>query len=300
MILREVREGLTSMPRTLPSKYFYDQRGSELFEEITQLPEYYPTRAERALLVEHARKIISKVDPSALIELGAGNAEKTRILIEAMLAHGERATYVPLDVSEDFLAETAADLNARYERLTVVPVVADMTRDFQLPRDIPSPVLFAFLGSTIGNFHEDQAIVLLRRVRDRMRAGDRLLLGTDLIKAPERLYAAYNDSRGVTAEFNRNVLHVLNRELGAEFEPDLFEHEAIFNAEQSRIEMYLIATRLMHVDVPGIGIVDFRKGDRIRTEISCKYNRETVSRLLQRAGMSLEEWLTDGDFALAS
>ena len=297
-LLRDVREGLLRSPKQLPSKYFYDRRGSELFEQISRLPEYYLTRAERALLEKHANAIVGPLAPASLVELGAGSAEKTRILIEAMLAGRSRATYVPIDVSEEFLDATAAALAARYDGLDVVPVVADISEPLDLPRLLPVPALFAFLGSTIGNFEELGAVALLSYVRTAMRAGDRFLLGFDLVKDAGRLHDAYNDAAGVTAEFNRNVLHVVNRELGADFDVSAFEHVAFYHAGARRIEMHLQATRPMRVQVPGVGAVTFRNGERLMTEISGKYDEQSVGRLLSAAGLAIERWLTDGDFAL--
>lgn len=297
-LLRDVRAGLARSPKRIPSQYFYDQRGSELFEEITRLPEYYLTRAERALLSAHADALVGEVAPASLVELGAGSAEKTRILLEAMLRRAHRATYVPIDVSEAFLVDTAADLSARYPGLDVVPVVADISEPLELPRLLPSPVLYAFLGSTIGNFEERDATALLGDVRAAMRPVDRFLLGFDLVKDAQRLHDAYNDTAGVTAEFNRNVLHVINRELGAAFEPDAFAHVAFYDRERRRIEMHLAATRPMRVIVPGIGAVTFREGERLMTEISGKYDEQSVGGLLRAAGLKVERWLSDGDFAL--
>ncbi len=297
-LLRDVRDGLSRSPKRLPSKYFYDRRGSELFEQITRLPEYYLTRAERGLLEAHASAIIGALAPASLVELGAGSAEKTRILLDAMLASGKHATYVPIDVSEEFLEATAAALDARYDALDIVPVVADISEPLELPRLLPVPALFAFLGSTIGNFDERDAIALLSDVRAVMRAGDRFLLGFDLVKDAARLHDAYNDTAGVTADFNRNVLHVLNRELGADFDIGAFEHVAFYNHDARRIEMHLMATRPMRVHVPGVGAVTFRSGERLMTEISGKYDRPSVGALLDAAGLGIEHWLTDGDFAL--
>lgn len=300
-LLRDVRDGLLKPPdeRTLPSKYFYDQRGSELFEEITRLDEYYPTRAERRLLLDQARSIVEDLSPSTLVELGAGSAEKTRILLEAMLAARGVATYVPIDVSETFLEETGRRLRRQYPALDVVPVVGDFDRPLAIPDILPSPSLYAFLGSTIGNFEPAHAVALLERIRHAMRPGDALLLGADLHKDTSRLHAAYNDARGITAEFNRNVLRVINQELGADFDVDAFVHRAIYNEEQRRIEMYLVASRPMTVSIPGLPPVHFQADDAIRTEISCKYDRDAVESMLASAGLEMRRWMTDGDFSLS-
>lgn len=297
-LLRDVRAGLARTPKRIPSRYFYDQRGSELFEEITRLPEYYLTRAERSLLEEHADGIVGAVQPASLVELGAGSAVKTRILLDAMLRHAASATYVPIDVSEAFLDATSAALTERYDNLDVVPVVADISEPLELPRLLPSPVLYAFLGSTIGNFEEREAIALLRDVRAAMRGGDRFLLGVDLAKDEARLHAAYNDAAGVTAEFNRNILRVINRELDATFDPDAFEHVAFYDSARRRIEMHLMATRPMRVHVPGVGAVTIRDGERIMTEISGKYDETAVRALLAAAGLRLHRWISNGEFAL--
>lgn len=298
-LLRDARAGLARTPRRLPSKYFYDRRGSELFERITRLPEYYLTRAEWALLVAHGQALVDGVRPASLVELGAGSAAKTRCLLEAMLRRRPRGTYVPVDVSREFLAETASALTSDYGNLEVVPVVADITQPLELPRLLPAPALFALLGSTIGNFDTDEATVLLREIRAAMRPQDRLLIGFDLVKEPLRLHAAYNDAEGITAAFNRNILAVLNRELGADFDPEAFAHVAFYDAGRRRIEMHLEATRPMRVHVPQVGDLTFRRGERIMTEISGKYTEESVRDLFDRSGLSLAQWLCDGDFALA-
>lgn len=300
-MLEEVRAGLSARPKTLPSKYFYDARGSRLFDEITRLPEYYLTRAERTLLEEWIPAWVAELRPRSLVELGAGSAEKTRIILSAMTRLGTAELYVPVDMSGAFLHEIAARLRDDYPTLAIAPLVADLTRPFELPADLPGPTLFAFLGSTIGNFEGDDAVRLLRRVRSAMSPGDRFLLGVDLKKDPGVLEAAYNDSRGVTAQFNRNILRVLNRELGADFDPQGFEHRAFYAAARARIEMHLVASRDQEVRIPGIGAIRFREGETIRTEVSCKYDRARVEDLFRGAGLSLHEWVPDrqGWFALA-
>jgi L-histidine N-alpha-methyltransferase len=303
-MLAEVRAGLARAQKELPPKYFYDHRGSQLFEEITRLPEYYLTRAERALLAAWAPRLAERLRSRTLVELGAGSADKTRLLIHALRAAGGEAgvTYVPIDVSAEFLAETAARLRAEYPGLRVTPAVSDISERLDLPRPLARPALFAFLGSTIGNFDRDGAVALLARVRAEMRgaAGDRLLMGVDLRKDVRVIEAAYNDARGVTAEFNRNMLRVLNRELGADFDPRLFAHRAFYAAGDHRIEMHLVAERAHEVTIPGIGAVPLDAGESIRTEISCKYDRASVATLLAAAGLALEQWIADdaGSFAL--
>jgi L-histidine N-alpha-methyltransferase len=283
-VIAEVWDGLHREPKELSPKYFYDQRGSELFEEITRLPEYYLTRAERGLLHAVAPTLVA----TTLVELGAGNAEKTRILLDAMSG---LTTYVPVDVSATFLADTAEQLRAEYPRLRVSPIVADITHG--APAAPARPALYAFLGSTIGNFSDDDAVTLLSRIRARMKGGDRLLLGADLVKDHATLDAAYNDSRGVTADFNRNILYVLGRELGVDFHPELFEHLAFYNAEAGRIEMHLMATRDLCISIPDAGSIYVRHGESIRTEISNKYDRRRLTAILGAAGLRVTMWNVD-------
>ena len=286
----EVIAGLAEAQKTISSKYFYDERGSRLFERITRLPEYYPTRAEQALLDEHIPGWEREMRPRALVELGAGNAEKTRTVIDAMLAASGNAVYVPVDVSEDFLHETTRMLEEEYPTLRVAPAVSDISREFRLP-PLPHPVLHAFLGSTIGNFTEAEAVRMLTRIADVMQLGDRLLLGVDLNDKPrEVIEAAYNDAEGVTAEFNLNILSVINRELGADFRPEDFEHRAIWVDAASRIEMHLVARRDLTVTIPGGGPIRFREGEHVRTEISGKFDRATIDRMLHAAGLEVARW----------
>jgi L-histidine N-alpha-methyltransferase len=300
-MLREVWEGLARPEKELSPKYFYDARGSALFEEITHLPEYYLTKVERALLETWVPGWITDLAPVALVELGAGSAAKTRILLDALPA---RSSFVPLDVSEDLLHETARTLRVEYPHLTVTPEVADLTRPLELSATLPRPALFAFLGSTIGNFPRSQAVHLLSHVRASMFDGDAFLMGADLRpgrgKAREALEAAYNDSRGVTAEFNLNVLRVLNRELGANFDPRAFAHRAFYDDVRGRIEMHLVARCPQVVTLPGAGTVRFREGEGVRTEISCKYDRAAVDDLFLAAGLEVAAWREDdlGRYAL--
>lgn len=296
----DVQVGLARRQKELPPKYFYDERGSDLFERITRLPEYYLTRAERSLLEEHARELVSAFRPRTLVELGAGSAVKTRILLDAMREAGCLEEYVPVDVSEQFLLETARRLRAEYPGLRVTPAIADISVSLGMPARVPHPVLFAFLGSTIGNFDAPAARALLSRVRGVMGPFDRLLLGTDLRKPRRVVEAAYNDTRGVTAAFNRNMLRVVNRELGADFDVTSFAHRAFYSPERHRIEMHLVSTREQTVHIPLVGDVPLAKGETIRTEISCKYDRPSVRRLLRAASLRLERWFADdGRFALS-
>jgi L-histidine Nalpha-methyltransferase len=299
-MLAEVAAGFGRSQKEISSKYFYDHRGSQLFDAITRLPEYYLTRAERALLDEWATGRLEESPFVSLVELGAGSGDKTRILLAAILARWPRATYVPVDISARFLEGAAAALRSEFHGLEVRPVVADMTQGLRLPRTLKKPVLFALLGGTIGNFPSDRAAALLGRVRHAMGPRDRLLLGVDLIKDTHVLEAAYNDSHGITAEFNRNALLVLNRELGTDFDVARFQHRAFYNRTDHRIEMHLVALRPMVVTLPGAGTFDLEQGETIRTEISCKYDRARVEALFRAGGLSLERWLPGSDgFALA-
>ncbi len=299
-MLAEVAEGLSQPQKELSPKYFYDQRGSELFEEITRLPEYYPTRTERGLLESWMPELIARLGSRALIELGAGSAEKSRVILDAMRAAESAELYVPIDVSATFLSLTAARLRREYAGLAVAPAVADISEELNLPRRIPHPALYAFLGSTIGNFYPPAAIRLLHRVRAAMEPSDRLLLGVDLRKDPVRIEAAYNDRQGVTAEFNRNMLLVLNYELGGDFDPLAFEHRAFYEPVAHRIEMHLVSKRPQQVTIPGIGAVPFAAGETLRTEISAKYDQGSVAQLFEAAGLRIEAWRSDpeGLFAL--
>ena len=298
-MLAEVWHGLNQPQKELSPKYFYDERGSQLFDEITRLPEYYPTRLERLLLRTHGAGWVRTMAPRALIELGAGSADKTRMLLDAMPREG--GWYIPIDISEPYLIEVASRIGALYPHIEILCVQSDLSRGPVVPPDMPKPALIAFLGSTIGNFDETAAAELLRRVRKAMGRDDRFLLGVDLVKDTHVIEAAYNDSRGVTAEFNRNILTVLNRELGTEFVLERFEHRAFFNRAESRIEMHLVSTEDQVANVPGAGDVKFAAGETIRTEISCKYTKQSVEKMFARAGLALENWCTDaaGWYALA-
>ena len=299
-MLADVRDGLFRRgQKELPPTYFYDARGSQLFDEITRLPEYYPTRAERALLVRCAPEIIRLTAARSLAELGAGTADKSRILLRE-LTRGGSAQYFPIDVDAETLSETAAALRREFPALDVHPVVADMRDDVAVSGS-RHPLLYAFLGSTIGNFDEPSARRLLRRIRQSLRPTDRLLIGMDLVKDTAVLEAAYNDARGVTAEFNLNVLRVLNREIASNFVIQAYRHLAFHDVERARIEMHLVAHSAQTVRIPSLGEVTLAAGESIRTEISCKYDRTSAAVLLQSAGFHLTDWLVDADplFALA-
>jgi L-histidine N-alpha-methyltransferase len=299
-LLRDVRRGLGMPQKELDPKYFYDERGSELFEQITELPEYYLTRSERTLLLAETPAIVGTMRPRSLVELGAGSATKTRIILDAMQYSGSDSQYVPVDVSHDFLEDTATRLREIYPQLEVTTAVGDFTRELTLPW-LERPTLFAFLGSTIGNFEFEAAIRIVRRIAAHMCPDDRFLLGADLRKDPAVIEAAYNDRAGVTAEFNLNVLRVLNRELGADFDLSSFRHRAVYDRNLHRIEMHLDSDREQIVVIPDIGPVSFSRGESIRTELSCKYDKATVNELFEAAGLRLDQWVTGGDgvFALA-
>jgi L-histidine Nalpha-methyltransferase len=298
-MLAEVAAGLAAPQKELSPKYFYDHRGSEIFEEITRLPEYYQTRTERGILDAWMPVLIANLGTRALVELGAGSAEKSRLIISAMRAAGTAELYVPIDVSASFLNQTAAQLRREYPGLAVEPVVSDIAEELGRPAGLPHPAMYAFLGGTIGNFYPPAAIRLLSRVRAAMDSQDRLLLGVDLRKEVSRIELAYNDSQGVTAAFNRNMLLVLNYELGAEFEPDLFQHRAFYEPVTHRIEMHLVSQLEQDVRIPGIGEIHFDRGESIRTEISCKYDRQSVAELFEPAGLSIETWRPDPDALFA-
>jgi L-histidine N-alpha-methyltransferase len=294
-VLRDVAQGLSRPQKELSPRFFYDERGSRLFEEITQLPEYYLTRTERALLQRWMPEWVGGLAPRALVELGAGSAEKTRIVLDAIAAASRSAVYVPVDVSAEFLDESAERIRAAYPTIDVIPVVADMTAPFALPEGLPGPTLHAFLGSTIGNFAPEPAVALLRRVRERMGETDRFLMGVDQRKDPARLEAAYDDAAGVTAEFNRNMLRVLNATAGADFDVDAWTHRAFYNRQAHWIEMHLVSSRDQSVSIPGAGVFHFAAGESIHTEISAKHDRASVEAMFAAAGLGIERWVMDDE-----
>ncbi len=299
----DVLDGLTRPFKELPPKHFYDTRGAELFDRICELPEYYPTRAERAILDDFAGEIAALTDAAELVELGSGSAAKTRVLLDALHAAGSLRRYVPLDVTEAVVRDCAADLVGEYPGLRVHGVIGDFERHLE---GVPAPVedgprLVAFLGGTIGNFPPGSRRRLLRQIASLLRPQDHLLIGADLVKSRQVLQAAYDDSEGVTAEFNRNVLHVLNRELNADFEPDAFEHVALFDTTHEWIEMRLRSQREQTVRLRALPLcVHFAEGEEMRTEISAKFTRRRIEDDLAAAGLTLTHWLTDPDglFAL--
>ena len=290
----DARTGLTASPKWLPPRWFYDARGSELFEEITRLDEYYPTRAEREILVERAGEIAVATRAKTLIELGSGSSEKTRLLLSALRTHGSLGAFVPLDVSGSALREAMDRIVADFPALDVHGIVGDFTRHLgRLPTG--GTRLVAFLGGTIGNLLPTERADFLADLRGALEPGDWLLLGTDLVKDPAVLVAAYDDAAGVTAEFNRNVLRVLNRELGADFEVDAFAHVAVWDAGQEWIEMRLRAEKAMTVRLPALDLtVRFAAGEELRTEVSAKFRRGGVARELAAAGFAPRHWWTDG------
>ncbi|WP_432590128.1 L-histidine N(alpha)-methyltransferase [Streptomyces sp. HD1123-B1] len=298
--LREdVTDGLTRTPKQLPPKWFYDARGSELFEEITRLPEYYPTRAEREILIARAAEIAEVTGARTLVELGSGSSEKTRHLIRAL---PELRAYVPVDVSESALELAGRALLSEHPELTVHAMVADFMSGLALPEDCPGPRLLAFLGGTIGNLLPSERAEFLTAASALLAPGDALLLGTDLVKDEATLVSAYDDAQGVTAAFNKNVLAVLNRELGADFNPADFDHVAVWNAEEEWIEMRLRARKDLTAKIPSMDLaIPFTAGEEVRTEVSAKFREEKVRAELAAAGLESRRWWTDagGRFALS-
>ncbi len=299
----DIRAGLSAQPKELAPKYFYDERGSKLFERITELPEYYPTRAERAILAERSTEILAAAgEPGVLVELGSGSAAKTRHLLSAMRDAGCLGTYVPVDISEEITHETAECLVEEYPDLAVRGLVCDFEHDLERIPNADGGRLIAFLGGTIGNLYPHARRDFLARLAALLGPEDRLLLGTDLIKESARLEAAYDDACGVTAEFNKNVLAVLNRELGADFDLAAFEHVARYDDSEARMDIRLRSLTDQTVRVEGLEMeVAFAAGEEMRTEISAKFTRERLERVYEEAGLELAGWFTDpaGDYALS-
>jgi L-histidine Nalpha-methyltransferase len=299
---RDVRAGLCAFPKELAPKYFYDERGSELFEQITELPEYYPTRAERQILERRSGEILAAAGaPATLVELGSGSAAKTRHLLSAMRSAGSLQAYVPVDISEEITQRTAAELVEEYPGLHVHGLVCDFEQHLErIPEQGPRTI--AFLGGTIGNLYPRQRHGFLERIAALLGPEDRLLLGTDLIKDRARLEAAYDDAAGVTAQFNKNVLAVLNDQLGADFDLDAFEHVARYDAEAERMDIRLrsLADQEVRLDALDLAI-SFAAGEEMRTEISTKFTRERIEAAYAGAGLDLAGWFTDdaGDYALS-
>jgi L-histidine Nalpha-methyltransferase len=305
----DARAGLTATPKALPPKWFYDAEGSALFEKITELPEYYPTRAERSILRSASPSIAALSGAATLVELGSGSSDKTRLLLSALRAAGTLRSYVMIDVSEAALLGAGSALASEYPGLEVHAVVSDFEANLGLPpaggaggAPADGPRLVAFLGSTIGNMAPAQRSAFLARVSSQLRPDDSFLLGTDLVKDPATLVAAYDDMAGVTAAFNKNVLSVLNAALGADFDLDAFEHVAAWDPGAEWIEMRLRSTAAQSVRVPALGLtVDFASGEEMRTEISAKFRRSGVASELAAAGLETRSWWTDpeGQFGLS-
>jgi L-histidine N-alpha-methyltransferase len=310
--------GLTASPKSLPPKWFYDANGSALFDKITELPEYYPTQAEREILAAAAGEIAADSRAHTLVELGSGSSDKTRLLLDALREAGTLRRYIPVDVSEAALADAGQRLLAEYPGLSVHAVVSDFEQRLGLPDDDASgdgasgggasgggagqPRMVAFLGSTIGNMVPAQRAAFLARIRASLRAGDTLLLGTDLVKDRATLVAAYDDPAGVTAAFNKNVLAVLNSELGASFDLDQFDHVALWDPRREWIEMRLRSAEAQTVQLPALGLsVEFTDGEELRTEVSAKFRQQGIEAELAAAGFTMRSWWTDsgGRFGLS-
>ncbi len=297
----DVLDGLTRPFKELPPKHFYDARGAELFDRICELPEYYPTRAERAILERSSAELAQMTGAVELVELGSGTAAKTRVLIEALHSAGTLRRYVPFDVTETMVRESARELTREYPGLRVHGVIGDFERHLDQVPPAEGPRIVAFLGGTIGNFPPGSRRRFLRQIARLLGPEDFLLMGTDLVKDPRILEAAYDDSEGVTAEFNRNVLRVLNRELDADFDPEDFDHVALFDPHHEWIEMRLRARRELRGTIGALGLeVHFDAGEELRTEISAKFTPERLEGDLAAAGLEVAHWMTDpeGLFAL--
>jgi L-histidine Nalpha-methyltransferase len=298
---RDVREGLTASPKTLPPKWFYDATGSDLFDQITRLPEYYPTRAEAAILRAHAADIAASSGADTLVELGSGTSEKTRILLDAMDQAGALRRFIPFDVDATILESAGAAIGAEYPGVEIDAVCGDFEEHLgKIP--LEGRRLVVFLGSTIGNLTSGPRGEFLAALADSLQPGDTLLLGTDLVKDVDRLVSAYDDAAGVTAAFNKNVLAVVNRELDADFDVDAFDHVARWNPDELRIEMLLRASSAQRVRIAALDLtVDFAAGEEMLTEVSCKFRPEVVAEELAAAGLRRIAWWTDdaGDFGLS-
>lgn len=298
---RDVRAGLSATPKALPPKWFYDSKGSDLFDQITRLPEYYPTRTEAAILRARAAEIATASGADTLVELGSGTSEKTRILLDALRDNGSLRRFIPFDVDASVLVAASEAISREYPGTEVDAVCGDFEEHLGKIPGVGKR-LVVFLGSTIGNLTPEPRAAFLASVADTMQPGDALLLGTDLVKDADRLVRAYDDAAGVTARFNKNVLAVVNRELGADFDVDAFAHVARWNAELERIEMWLRASTSQRVHVTALDMaVDFAAGEELLTEVSCKFRPDGVAAELAAAGLRRTHWWTDpnGDFGLS-
>jgi len=291
---QDVFTGLTTDQKSIPSKYFYDERGSKLYEQICKLPEYYLTRTELSILQEKAEVIMEPFETGDLVELGSGANWKISKLIDAANdPQGAHIRYVPVDVSESALVAASKDLLTNYPKLRVLGIVADFTRHMEVIPD-DSAKLIIFFGSTIGNLNEAESQHFLRNVANALQPEDRFLIGLDMIKPMDILEAAYNDAQGVTSAFNKNILQVINRELHSDFDPSVFEHRAFYNGEQEQVEMYLQATRKMTVEIKDLDLsVEFEKGETIHTEICRKFSEESALKMFSEVGLKVERWFTD-------
>lgn len=299
-LVDDVRRGMSAQPRSLPPKWLYDDRGSELFDQITRLPEYYPTERERSILQTHAREIALASGATTIVELGSGTSDKTRTLLDAFSTEGTLERFVPVDVSESTLRRAAAELSEAYPGLRIEGVVGDFTMHLgHLPRGGRRMVVF--LGGTVGNLYVEERAAFLGALADTLEPGDSLLLGTDLVKSSDRLIAAYNDSQGVTAEFVTNCLAVLNRELGADFDLDAFDYIPFWDPSLERMDLRLRAQLPQRVSIPGAELeLELEPGEEIRVEISTKFRTEQIGAELRAAGFGVSETWTDpdGDFAV--
>ena len=297
--IAELRKALSQPLPEIPTKYLYDDRGSELFEKITELEEYYPTRTEEAILRAHADEIIGIVEPRELAELGSGAGTKIRMLLDAMGRHGSRERCVMLDINEHFLESSVVRLEDEYPGLEVRGIVGDFTKD--LDRLGPGgDRLMLFLASTIGNLKPDEAATFMKAAAAQLEPGDGFLVGFDLVKERGRLEAAYNDAEGVTAEFNQNILRVLNARFDADFDPEAFEHVAFFDEDESWMDLRLRATRPMNVRIAAADLtLDLAEGDEIRTEVSCKYTAGSAAALAAKGGLTIDHWFTDAEHLFA-
>lgn len=300
-LCRDVSAGLTASPKTLPPKWFYDEVGSELFDQITRLVDYYPTEAERAALRVHSAEIVGAAGADTLVELGSGSSDKSRVLLDAMSDSGVLRRYIPFDVSESALRAAIDMISQRYPSIDIHGVVGDFDHHLGLVPE-EGQRMVAFLGGTVGNYPPAARAELLGTIAHNLRAGDTLLLGTDLVKDPARLVRAYDDSEGVTAAFNLNVLNVINEGLAADFDVEAFEHRAVWDHTNEWIEMHLVSTRSQRVHIGDLDLtVDFAEGEPIRTEISAKFRQERVASELEAVGLEPIGWYPDpaGDFALS-